>query len=136
MGNGQSGVKGTPTILVIEDEADLCDILRDELSAAGYRVVVAGNGEQGLALLQEIEPDLILCDRAMPVMSGHQMLERIRGIYPQYRHVPFVFITALTEAEDRAGVRPLAPTAYLPKPLDFDVLHATIRRALRIPAIA
>lgn len=130
MGPMRADGSAANTILVIEDEIDLCDILRDELTEAGYRVVVANNGEQGLTLLQEVEPDLIICDRAMPVMSGQQLLERLRGIYPQYRHVPFVFLSAMIEPSDKQAVWPLQPTAYLEKPLDFEVLHSTIRDAL------
>ena len=76
------------------------------------------------------QPDLIICDRAMPAMTGYELLERIRGVYPQYRDVPFIFLTALTDQRDRAAVRPLKPTAYLEKPLDFDVLLNTIEQAL------
>ncbi|MBU0799685.1 MAG: response regulator, partial [Alphaproteobacteria bacterium] len=54
------------TILVVEDEISLCELLEDELGAMGYRVVVASNGLEGLERLQEVEPDLIICDRAMP----------------------------------------------------------------------
>ena len=118
------------TILVVEDEESLREILQDELSSIGYRVVVARNGLEGLAKLQEIEPDLIICDRAMPSMTGYELLERIRGVYPQYKNLPFVFLTALTGASDKQAVAPLNPTAYLEKPLDFDILRKTIERAI------
>lgn len=118
------------TILVIEDEADLCDILDAELTASGYKVHTANNGQEGILLLQEIEPDLIICDRAMPVMSGYQLLERIRGAYPQYNALPFIFLTALSDPRDRYSVSHLEPTAYLEKPIDFDRLIETIRKTL------
>ena len=118
------------TILVIEDEAALCEILNAELSAQGYKVVLAYNGQEGMSKLQEIEPDLIICDRAMPVMSGYQLLERIRGVYPQYSNLPFIFLTALGDPRDRHSVTHLEPTAYLSKPIDFDVLNDTIKKAL------
>lgn len=117
-------------ILVIEDEEALCDLLQDELSAVGYRVATARNGIEGLEKIQEIQPDLVICDRAMPGMTGYELLERLRGIYPQYRELPFIFLTALTDQRDREAVAPLAPTAYLEKPLDFNILLETIRRAL------
>lgn len=118
------------TILVIEDEDSLCEILQDELSSSGYKVVTAQNGLEGLAKIQEIEPDLIICDRAMPAMTGYELLERLRGIYPQYKDVPFIFLTALTDASDKQAVNPFKPTAYLEKPLDFDKLLKTIEAAL------
>lgn len=118
------------TILVIEDEVALGELLEDELSAMGFRVVVANNGLEGLEKLQEVEPDLIICDRAMPTMTGYELLERIRGIFPQYGSVPFIFLTALTDAKDKQAVQPLRPFAYLEKPLDFQVLMDTIEKAL------
>ncbi len=118
------------TILVIEDEIVLAEILQSELAALGYRVVTATNGAEGLQVIQDAEPDLIICDRIMPSMSGSELLERLRGIYPQYRDVPFIFLTALTDRQSKAEVENLSPFAYLEKPLDFDVLKDTVERAL------
>lgn len=118
------------TILVIEDEVSLCDILNDELSELGYQVEIARNGEEGLRKIGEVEPDLIICDRAMPAMTGYELIERLRGMYPQYSDVPFIFLTALTEQKDKDAVAHFKPTAYLEKPLDFDVLNQTIDKAL------
>jgi CheY-like chemotaxis protein len=124
-----SAEKRRKTILIVEDEESLREILQDELTAIGYKVAVARNGVEGLARLQDIEPDLIICDRNMPSMNGYELLERIRGVYPQYRTLPFIFLTALTDAADKQAVGPLRPTAYLEKPLDFDLLRATIEKA-------
>lgn len=120
----------TKTILVIEDEKELCGILEDELMAQGYKVEVALNGQEGLTKLQDVEPDLIICDRSMPHMTGYQLLERIRGAYPQYKKLPFIFLTALSDPRDKHAVDHLNPTAYLEKPIDFDKLTVTIQKAL------
>jgi len=116
------------TILVIEDESDLRELLDEELSAAGFRVVTAGDGLEGLAKIQDTEPDLVICDRAMPAMTGYELLDRLRGVYPQYRDMPFIFLTALTDARDRESVRHLSPAAYLEKPLDFETLIQTVQK--------
>lgn len=118
------------TIMLVEDEESLRDLIQDELSAKGYNVVTARNGLEGLRKLQETELDLIICDRAMPAMTGYEFLERLRGIYPQYKDIPFVFLTALTDARDKQSVKSMEPTAYLEKPVDFDVLAKTIRKIL------
>lgn len=118
------------TILVIEDETSLCELLEDELGAMGFRVVIASNGVEGLEKLQDVEPDLIICDRAMPAMTGHELLQRIRGIFPQYGSVPFIFLTALTDPKEKQAVADLRPFAYLEKPLDFQILVDTIERAI------
>ncbi|AEP09538.1 response regulator [Micavibrio aeruginosavorus] len=118
------------TILVVEDERDLVALLQDELSMQGYKVVAAENGSEGLELLQVHEPDLIICDRMMPAMSGTELLARIRGVFPQYRDVPFIFLTALNDPRDRDEVVDLKPYAYLGKPVDFDQLQKTVEGAL------
>ncbi len=118
------------SILIIEDEEALCEILQEELSAVGYKVTIARNGLDGLSRLQEIEPDLIVCDRNMPGMSGHELLERLRNVYPQYKTMPFIFLTALSNPTDKQAVAHLKPYAYLEKPLDFNLLRQTIERAL------
>lgn len=118
-------------ILLIEDEAPVREMLLDELKVQGHNVVEAVNGEEGLAKFLELEPDLVLCDRAMPGMSGYDVLARIRGAHPQYEDVPFIFLTALTDPRDKASVDHLKPTAYIEKPVDFDMLDKKIRSLLQ-----
>lgn len=85
------------TILVIEDEEMLCDLLQEELSALGYKVYVALNGLDGLNRLQEIEPNVIICDRSMPAMTGYQLLERIPRRLPPVQACAFY----LPDGDDR-----------------------------------
>lgn len=118
------------TILIIEDEEALSSLLKTELTSLGYRVAVARDGNDGLRQIQNVEPDLIICDRAMPHMTGSQLLERLRGVYPQYSSVPFIFLTAMTDQRDKTAVQNLQPYAYLEKPLDFNLLKKTIEKAL------
>lgn len=129
-GGGFHSRPKNPNILVIEDEAAISELLRDELSALGYRVTLAANGLEGLEKIQQIEPDVVICDRAMPAMTGLELLERLRGAYPQYKTMPFIFLTALSDPRDRAQAQPLAPFAYMDKPLNFDLLQKTIEQAL------
>lgn len=118
---------GMVKILLIEDEAPVREMLLDELTVQGHSVVEAANGEEGLQKFLELEPDLVLCDRAMPGMSGYEVLARIRGAHPQYDDVPFVFLTALTDPRDKAAVDHLRPAAYIEKPVDFDMLSHKIK---------
>lgn len=119
------------TILVVEDERELLSILYDDLTSRGFQVEVARNGQEGLEKLQNLEPDLVICDRAMPVMSGYQFLERLRGAYPQYNGLPFIFLTALTDPRDRHSVDHLHPTSYLEKPVDLEKLATAIRSSFK-----
>lgn len=114
-------------ILLIEDEAPVREMLVDELTVQGHKVVEASGGEEGLMKFLETEPDIVLCDRAMPGMSGYDLLERLRGAYPQYDDVPFVFLTALTDPRDKGAVEHLHPAAYIEKPVDFISLIDKIR---------
>lgn len=114
------------TILIVEDERELLHILNDDLTSRGYKVEMARNGQDGLEKLQGVEPDIVICDRAMPVMSGYQFLERLRGSYPQYNNLPFIFLTALTDPRDKHSVDHLNPTAYLEKPVDLEKLAKLI----------
>ena len=114
-------------ILLIEDEAPVREMLIDELTVQGHKVVEASNGEEGLKKFLELEPDLVVCDRAMPGMSGYEVLERIRGAHPQFEDIPFIFLTALTDPRDKAAVEHLKPAAYIEKPVDFKVLVEKIK---------
>jgi DNA-binding response OmpR family regulator len=114
-------------ILLIEDEAPVREMLIDELTVQGHKVIEAVNGEEGLQKFLEVEPDVVVCDRAMPGMSGYEVLERIRGAHPQFEDVPFIFLTALTDPRDKAAVEHLKPAAYIEKPVDFKVLGDKIK---------
>jgi DNA-binding response OmpR family regulator len=118
-------------ILLIEDEAPVREMLTDELTVQGHKVVEASNGEEGLKKFLELEPDLVVCDRAMPGMSGYEVLERIRGAHPQFEDIPFIFLTALTDPRDKAAVEHLKPAAYIEKPVDFKVLVEKIKALIQ-----
>lgn len=118
-------------ILLIEDEPQVREMLLDELTERGHKVIEADNGVEGLQMMVTSEPDLVLCDRAMPGMSGYEVLERIRGAYPQFADIPFVFLTALSDARDRLAVEHLKPSAYINKPVDFNMLTQKIESLLQ-----
>lgn len=118
-------------ILLIEDEPQVREMLLDELTERGHKVIEAANGVEGLQMMVTSEPDLVLCDRAMPGMSGYEVLERIRGAYPQFADIPFVFLTALSDARDRLAVEHLKPSAYINKPVDFNMLTQKIESLLQ-----
>lgn len=125
------GATNMAKILLIEDETALREMLLDELTVQGHVVFEAPNGEEGLKKFLEEEPDLVLCDRAMPGMSGYDVLERIRGAHPQYNDVPFVFLTALTDPRDKVAVEHLNPSDYIEKPVDFRALSEKINSLIQ-----
>ena len=118
-------------ILCVEDEAELRVDLAEELEAAGYAVVQAGDGREALAVLAERAPDLVLCDITMPGMDGFEVLHRMRAERPDLADIPFVFLTALADRADMLAGREAGADDYLVKPIDFDLMLATIASRLR-----
>jgi len=117
-------------ILLIEDELEVREMLNDELTAEGYEVFESVNGAEGLEKMKEVNPDLVLCDRAMAVMSGYKLLEHLRENCPEYDNLPFIFITALSDPRDKAAVDHLNPSAYIDKPIDFSKLLEKMKELL------
>ncbi|WP_224247714.1 response regulator [Hyalangium gracile] len=113
-------------VLVVDDETAIVDALEDILSMEGYEVMSAFNGQEGLMRMSERTPDLVLLDLMMPVMSGAQLLGRIRQD-PKLRDIPVVVMSAgrIAEEERRNA------SAVLPKPFELDALLDTLARYLR-----
>lgn len=118
------------TILCVEDEADLLRDLADELEDAGYEVMKAGNGMVALDKIVQQKPDLIICDMMMPRLDGPGLLETLRKDHPDFNTVPFIFLTAKATREDRIAGKRMGVDDYLTKPVDFDLLLATVDQSL------
>jgi len=121
------------TILCVEDEIDLRADIREELEAAGYRVLEAANGKEALAALDAEVPDLVLCDITMPQMSGLEVLARVRE-NAQLADLPFIFLTALAGRSDLLAGKAAGVDDYLTKPIDYDLMLITI--AARLSQVA
>ena len=121
----------TAKILCIEDEAEIRDLLVGELSACGYEAVEADNGIAGLEAIIVQKPDLVLCDITMPRKNGHALVEELRTGHPEFADLPFIFLTALAERDHVVTGKRLGADDYLTKPIDFDLLIATIEARLR-----
>ncbi len=122
---------GRPLILCVEDERELRRDIVDELSEAGYAVIEAGDGEQALEMLETTRPDLILCDIAMPGISGYDVLEAERAKGSEHADIPFVFLSAYADARHVVEGKQLGADDYLVKPIDYDLLLSTVQARLR-----
>ena len=118
-------------ILCIEDEAQLRRDIRDELIEAGYQVVEAGDGSEALAILENQRPDLVLCDISMPGLDGYGVLEALRRNEQEHAEIPFLFLSALGDPRHIVDGKRLGADDYLVKPIDYDLLLATIEARLR-----
>ncbi|MCV0396317.1 MAG: response regulator [Rhizobiaceae bacterium] len=118
-------------ILCVEDEDDLRTDLVEELEEAGYAVIEAQSGQQALEQLETIRPDLILCDINMPGGNGYDVMRDIRARRPEFADVPFIFLTALADPREVVEGKRSGADDYLVKPVDFDLLLATVAAHLR-----
>ncbi|PWL16221.1 DNA-binding response regulator [Falsochrobactrum shanghaiense] len=118
-------------ILCIEDEAQLRRDIRDELVETGYDVVEADNGKQALDRLACVCPDLVLCDISMPELNGYGVLEALQEKGPDYAEIPFVFLSALADPRHIVDGKRFGADDYLVKPIDYDLLLATVEARLR-----
>jgi CheY-like chemotaxis protein len=118
----------TASILVVEDHADLREMLTVLLESEGFGVRTAGNGAEALARLEEGRPALILLDLMMPVMSGDEFRQR-QLADPRYRDVPVICMTAAHDGRERA--LHLRADEYFQKPLDFEHLVSVVRAHVR-----
>ncbi len=117
-------------ILCIEDDHETAGLIAEELVDRGYEVCVARDGREGLAAILKHDPDLVLSDISMPGMSGFELLERITALAPRFRHMPFVFLTALTDRNNELKGRQLGADDYVTKPIDFEMLETIIHARL------
>lgn len=120
-----------PIVFCVEDETDLREVLVEEIADAGYRVMEASNGREALLVLNHTRPDLILCDIAMPQMGGYELLHHIREHRPDLADVPFIFLTAQDGSGQIVSGKHAGADDYLVKPVDFDLMLATIHARLR-----
>jgi two-component system cell cycle response regulator DivK len=119
----------TKRILVIEDHEDNRQILRDLLSSAGFEMIEAENGEQGVAAAASHRPDLILMDIQLPIMDGYEATRRIKAD-PNLSATPIIVITSYALSGDEAKASAAGCDAYVTKPYSPRQLLAKIRTFL------
>jgi len=115
-----------PLILCVEDEPSLRDDIAFELHEAGYAVAAAADAREALTFLENRRPDLILCDILMPGMDGRRFITHLRKARSDLDDVPFVFLTALSSRQQVIDGRIAGADDYLTKPIDYDLLRATV----------
>ena len=114
-------------ILVVDDDANICELLRLYLTKEGYQVTTAGDGEEGLEKFNQIKPDMVLLDVMMPRMDGLEVCRRIR----KAGNTPVMMLTAKGQKSDRITGFNAGADDYLPKPFDPDELLSRVRAILR-----
>lgn len=114
-------------IVVVEDEKAISDIIKYNLQKEGYQVYTAYDGEEGIKLIEHIDPDLILLDIMMPKMDGLQVCRMVR----QTKDTPIIMLTAKAEEIDKVVGLELGADDYMTKPFGMRELTARIKANLR-----
>jgi CheY-like chemotaxis protein len=103
-------------ILIIEDDPASLELVRYLLEAAGHATLTATDGAAGLALVLSAQPDLVICDLQMPVMTGYEVVRRLQG-GNAWRRVPLVAVSAFSMLGDRETALAAGFDAYYSKPI-------------------
>jgi two-component system, OmpR family, alkaline phosphatase synthesis response regulator PhoP len=114
-------------ILVVDDEPRIAEICRDYLERAGFKVVIAGNGADALALARTRQPDLVVLDLGLPKTDGLDVTRALR----KYSNVPIIMLTARVDESDKLIGLELGADDYLTKPFSPKELVARVRAVLR-----
>jgi type IV pilus assembly protein PilB len=110
-----------PLILVVDDNRDQLTLMERFLASSGYAVITADSGSNGLGVLGEVKPALILLDVMMPEMDGYQVCSKLQK-NSETAYIPVIFITALGEEQDKARAFSVGAVDYLVKPVQKETL--------------
>ena len=116
----------TQRILVVEDTEDNRQIIRDLLTSAGYELIEAATGEEGIAMAEKERPDLILMDIQLPGLDGYEATRRLKA-NPDLRHIPIIVVTSYALSGDDVKAFEAGCDAYVTKPFVPRDLLAKVR---------
>jgi CheY-like chemotaxis protein len=115
-------------ILVVDDNQDNADIIRQYLEARGYPITVAHNGDEALALFESVRPAIVLLDVMMPGRDGWEVCRMMKQHPLLGRAVRIVMVTALGEWDDKRQALQTGADDYIEKPFDLPALAAAVER--------
>ncbi|MFB2878279.1 response regulator [Floridanema aerugineum] len=120
-----------PTILVVDDNPDLRSYVSEVLRSSGFKVLTARHGAEGLSITIDRHPDLIVTDLMMPIVSGLDMIRRIRDL-PEIKATPIILLTAKVDEDTRIEGTEQGADIYLAKPFNDRELLAAVRNLLAL----
>lgn len=122
--------KNTRRIICIEDEPEMIDLFKLILTRRGFEVIGANGGRQGLELVKEMKPDLVLIDLMMPDMDGWEVYQNIKA-NEDTQHIPVIVVTAKAQSIDRVlGLHIAKVNDYIAKPFSPSALLESIEQVL------
>jgi two-component system, chemotaxis family, chemotaxis protein CheY len=119
----------TKRILAVDDSPSVRQMVKITLTGAGYEVVEASDGADGLSKAKATTLDMVVTDLNMPVMNGLDLIRALRKL-PAYRGVPILFLTTESDAEKKKEAKAAGATGWITKPFQQDQLVAVVRKVL------
>ncbi|MDD5174273.1 MAG: response regulator [Candidatus Omnitrophica bacterium] len=116
-------------ILIVDDEVQLVEMVKMRLESAGYEVITAYDGEEGLNMAKKDKPDLIMLDLMLPKMDGYKVCGLLKND-ALYSRIPVIMFTARAQEEDLRFGKDLGAEDYLTKPFDPKILFSKIKGLL------
>jgi DNA-binding response OmpR family regulator len=123
-----------PLLLIVDDNPTNVDILQARLAANNYEIITAADGEEGLAMARDEQPDLILLDIMMPKMDGIEVARHLRAD-ASLPFMPIIMVTAKADSKDVVAGLEAGGDEYLTKPVDHAALVARVKSMLRIKSL-
>lgn len=117
-------------ILVVDDEPDFVELVKDDLEANKYKVIVAYDGEEALEKAKTEKPDLIVLDIMLPKVDGFEVCRRLK-VDEEHKDIPIIILSAKFQPVDIRFGEALGADAYLTKPLEEDMLLNKIKELLK-----
>jgi CheY-like chemotaxis protein len=118
------------TALIIEDNLEIRENTTEILELAGYKVITAHNGKEGIVEAEEKLPDVILCDIMMPELDGYGVIKQMKK-NPVTAKIPFIYVTASTEKSEIKVALDMGADGYVRKPFDVSELLNAINTAIK-----
>jgi signal transduction histidine kinase len=126
----QCGITAPPSILVVDDDPVVCEVMRATLEYEGFAVIEASDGIEGCRLYGEHHPDLLLVDLMMPHMDGYDLCRELRK-HPESASVPILVVTSLDDLSSIARAFDAGATDFMSKPANWAILNYRVRYILR-----
>lgn len=120
------------SILIIEDQFEIRENLEEILELAGYQVLTAANGKEGIQMAMDHLPSIIISDLAMPKADGYEVLETLKE-NPRTSGIPIIFLTASAQEEDIRKGKLSGADGYLTKPSRKEDLFRMLRKFIQVP---
>lgn len=114
-------------ILLVDDSALVCAMIKTQLEEAGYEVLIAKDGQEGLDLARKEAPDFILLDLMLPKLDGYKVC-RILKFDKVFEHIPVIIFSARESDADKKLAEQSGANAYMVKPFDPELFHKTIQK--------